>query len=151
MTRKAYNKMSDREQRAHCKQVICDVVEIINSVNFTRSNSRISASANGVNARFFRDLITSLRGPDTSFVSGLKRETTARVRAAIGISHGSGLMTNTDITAQFCAMENRIDVHDLLGKEPTPEERKKIPYHFKSHIIRAVRALRHFGYVKGAK
>ena len=126
-----YAKLTDDEKLEHCKRVITDVVEIINDSCHINNRSYRSVSI----SLQFRDLITSLRGPDVKNTHLLKGVTTARIRHKIGIKISSGLDCNPDSSPiELIAVEH-------MGAN----------YHFLHHFNHAVKALKTFHYIPSGK
>lgn len=112
------------------KQVITDMIEVLNS------NTR--------EAEQLWDIITSLRGPDSSS-NPLKDVTTTRIRGALGLTMNSDFAVVSK-KSPTGSDDPALDLDFFLPKLKA-EFGGSVQYHFVAHYIRALRALQAFGYL----
>jgi len=111
--------------KARARKALKELVEIINTINY----NPVTPSAR--NASALREIVTSLRGPDNDAYE-IKKQTTARIRGAIGLLSPSGL--HISLIPPPAASDVITDGNWQM--------------HHMSHYQRAWHGLKRLGYVK---
>lgn len=127
-----------KRSRVRAKKLIEQIVEVLNEDNHIGEDA---GSENTSGGRALWDILTALRGPDGDDTR-LKDETTAKVRAAIGMKAGNAGAAIVSDKKPFPSTDSYdTSIHlKFLGSARNPN-------HFTRHYGLAVRALTLLGFL----
>jgi hypothetical protein len=125
-----------KSSRARAKELIEQIVKVLNEDSKTFD---LGDEESG--GRALWDILTALRGPDNGNYH-LKEETTAKIRAGIGLKHGNvGYATVSD-SKPLPSTDYRAVNRAILAKFPDDKN------HFSFHYAKAIQGLTELGFLE---